>query len=269
MSRPVTGFAYLDALLETPGTVLALAHRGGAGVPGLEGLENTAVAFRSAYALGYRYLETDVHLSADGRLIAFHDDVLDRVTDGVGQVAAVTTAVLDAARIGGAEPIPMMADLLEEFGDCRFNIDLKSVGAGAALADLVDATGSHDRVCVGSFSLARMREFRRRTGGRVATTATPAEVVAHLLAATPSLARWATGGVPVLQVPHRRGPVPVVTASFVHRVHAAGAHLHVWTIDDADEIAELIGLGVDGIFTDRPDVLRDVLTARGLWRDPS
>lgn len=246
-----------------------MAHRGGATHPDLTGLENTQRAFRHAYALGYRYFETDVHLAADGALVAFHDDVLDRVTDATGAIAIAPAEVIAQARIAGSEPIPFLADLLEEFADCRFNIDLKAEGSGDALADLLDATGAHDRVAVGSFSWARIREFRRRTRGRVATAASPAEVLAFVLAPTGGAARLLTGArVAALQVPYRSGPITVVTGSLVRRAHAAGAHVHVWTIDDPDEMNALIDLGVDGIITDRTDVLKDVLLARGLWREP-
>lgn len=265
MERPVTGYPYLD---DARGAVIAMAHRGGAGHPDLRGLENTAHAFRHAVELGYRYLETDVHATRDGRLVAFHDQVLDRVTDEVGAVADAAPEVLARARIGGVHPIPLMADLLEEFPSARFNIDLKGDGAGAALADLLDATGSHERVCVGSFSLRRITAFRARTGGRVATSAAPVEAAAFLALPVGRLARAVTRGrVAALQVPHRRGAVPVVTATLVRSAHAAGAHVHVWTVDDPEEMAELIDLGVDGLITDRTDLLRDVLVARDLWSE--
>src|SRR4051794_19536659 len=127
MQRPVTGFRYLDE--GPPDSAIAFAHRGGAEHPELIGLENTTHAFRHAVALGYRYLETDVHLAADGRLVAFHDDVLDRMTDAAGPISSAAAEVLDGARIAGEHPLPMMADLLDEFPDCRFNIDLKSPGS--------------------------------------------------------------------------------------------------------------------------------------------
>ncbi|MCZ4498216.1 MAG: Glycerophosphoryl diester phosphodiesterase [Marmoricola sp.] len=267
MQRAATGYAYLD---DAQGSVIAMAHRGGAAHPDLKGLENTAHAFRHAVGLGYRYLETDVHVAADGSLLAFHDAVLDRVTDQSGALADATTAVLGRARIGGTHPIPLMADLLEEFVGARFNIDLKGDGAGPALADLLDVTGSHDRVCVGSFSARRIAAFRARTRGRVATSAAPVEVAAFVALPSGRLARAVTRGqVAAVQVPHRRGAVPIVTRSFVRRAHAAGAHVHVWTVDDPVEMNELIDLGVDGLITDRTDLLKDVLTARGLWKDPA
>ncbi|HEX4189726.1 MAG TPA: glycerophosphodiester phosphodiesterase [Marmoricola sp.] len=265
MGAPRTGFAYLDDPT-ADGGVVAMAHRGGAGSEDLVGLENTAHAFRHAVALGFTYLETDVHLNRSGDLIAFHDEVLDRVTNLTGRIADADTEMIRTARIGGQYPVPWLSELLEEFPDARFNIDLKGPGTDTALADLLDRTGAHDRVCVGSFSLPRIRAFRRRTAGRVATSAAPVEVGLYLAAPTGGLARILTGAkVPVLQVPHRRGSVPVVTRSLIRRAHAAGAHVHVWTINDPAEMADLLDLGVDGLITDRIDVLKDLLIARGLW----
>jgi glycerophosphoryl diester phosphodiesterase len=246
-------------------SVIAFAHRGGAEHPDLRGLENTAIAFRHAVDLGYRHLETDVHLTSDGRLIAFHDDVLDRMTDASGAVATAAPDLVAAARIGGEHPIPLMDDLFAEFPDCHFNIDLKSPGSGPALIELIDKHAAHDRVRVGAFSLERMHEFRRLSRGRVATAATPAEVVAFLQPSA-RLARLVTGGaVSAVQVPPRRGALTIITRAFVRRAHAAGAQVHAWTIDQADEMHRLLDLGVDGIFTDRTDVLKDVLIARGEW----
>lgn len=267
MDTPVTGHAYLDGVRQGGRAVLAMAHRGGAEHPDLRGLENTAHAFRHAYALGYRYFETDVHLTRDGVLVALHDARLDRVSDRTGAVAEASAADLADVLIGGVHPVPVMEDLLTEFPDCRFNIDLKAIGTAGPLVDLLKRTGAQDRVLVGSFSRAELRRFRRLSGGRVPTSAVPLEVVPFLLPSA-RLARWLTGGqVNALQVPVRRGPLRIVTDSFVRRVHAAGAHVHVWTIDDPAEMAELIDLGVDGIFTDRTDTLKEVLVTRGLWRE--
>lgn len=259
MSTPRTGRAYLDAVLDQPGAALALAHRGGAFHPEIGGLENTLAAFRHATALGYRYLETDVHVTADGALLAFHDDVLDRVTDATGAVAALPLTEVRRARIAGREPIPELGDLVDALPRARFNIDLKSDGAVRALADLVVARGLEDDVLVGSFSLRRIREFRRLTAGRVATSAAPAEV-ATFLSGVRRHPEW-----DALQVPRRRGRITVTSARLVRRAHAAGKHVHVWTIDAAEEMRELLDGGVDGLFTDRTDTLKDVLVERGQW----
>lgn len=250
-----------------PGRVLAFAHRGGAYHPEIEGLENTLAAFRHAAALGYDYLETDVHVTRDGVLLAFHDDVLDRITDRVGRVAELTLAEVREARIGGTEQVPTFTELLDAFPASRFNIDIKSDGAAAVLADLVRERDLWDRVLVGSFSPRRIREFRRLTGGRVPTAAHPWEIVAFRFLPSARLAdRLAGRGFVALQVPHRRGRLRIVTPGLVRRAHAAGKQVHVWTVDDPAEMHELLDRGVDGIFTDRTDLLKEVLVARGAWQ---
>jgi glycerophosphoryl diester phosphodiesterase len=259
---PRTGFSYLD----DPGPVLAFAHRGGAYHPDLEGLENTLAAFRHAADLGYRYLETDVHVTRDGVLLAFHDSVLDRVTDRKGEIAALTLAEVREALVGGREAVPTLAELFDAFPGARFNIDLKSDGAVPALADFLAARDAWHRVLVGSFSARRTARFRALTDGRVPTCATPLEIVAFRLLPSAVLASLVTRKrFQAFQVPHRRGPVTVVTRGFVCRAHAAGLQVHAWTIDDAAEIGVLLDRGVDGIFTDRTDILRDVLIERGQW----
>jgi glycerophosphoryl diester phosphodiesterase len=266
----VTGHAFLDDVLAPPGSVIAMAHRGGALHPDLLGLENTLHAFRHAAALGYRYLETDVHVTRDGRLVAFHDAVLDRMTGQTGSLATMLAVELAEARIGGEHAVPSMAELLEELPECRFNIDLKAPAAAAALAALVEHMRAHERVCVGSFSSPALREFRRLTGGTVATSASPPEVAYFLAASWPRVTRLVRRRpFAALQVPRARGRLPLVTRSVVRRAHAAGLHVHVWTVDDPVEMEELLDLGVDGLITDRTDLLKDVLVARGLWRDHS
>jgi glycerophosphoryl diester phosphodiesterase len=264
----VTGFACLDAVQDQPGSVIAMAHRGGARHPELLGAENTLHAFEHAVALGYQFLETDVHATSDGVVVAFHDAVLDRVTDTRGRLSGLTADEVALARIAGEHLVPTMAELLEAFPHCSFNIDLKSHAAVGPLATLLDRTGSHDRICVGSFSHLRLDAFRRATSGRVATSASPVEVAAFLALPSGRAARVLTRGrVAALQVPHRRGRLPVVTGSLVRRAHAAGAHVHVWTVDEPAEMDELLDLGVDGLITDRTDVLKQVLLRRGQWRD--
>jgi glycerophosphoryl diester phosphodiesterase len=249
---------------------LAFAHRGGAYHPDIEGLENTLAAFAHAVELGYTYLETDVHVTRDGVLLAFHDTVLDRVTDRTGRISDTTYAEVQRALIGGRERVPTLGELFDAFPGARFNIDLKSEGAVEALAAFVEERDAWDRLLVGSFSARRMTAFRRRTRGRVATSAHPLEVAAFVLSPSARLARWLTRGRPVaLQVPHRRGRLLVVSTGLVRRARAAGVQVHVWTIDDPIEMNTLLDRGVDGIMTDRTDILRDVLRARGQWNGPA
>ncbi len=266
VTRPRTGFAYLDAGLDQPGAVLAFAHRGGAFHPELEGLENTLTAFQHAVDLGYRYLETDVHATRDGVLLAFHDAVLDRVTGSAGAIADLAYADLAEVMVAEREQIPTLAALLEHFPHTCFNIDIKSGPAVRPLVDLIRRTRSHDRVCVGSFDDRRMRLFRSLIDRPVATACGPAAVVAARFA-PPGVRRTAlarTAG-DAYQVPHRRGRLRVVTEAFVATAHALGRPVHVWTVDDPAEMHQLLDLGVDGLITDRTDVLREVLLARGQW----
>lgn len=260
---PTTGYAYLDV----PGPVLAFAHRGGAARPDLVGLENTTAAFAAAYALGFRYLETDVHVTADGHLVAFHDPDLHRVTGTAGAVADLDLAAVRRARVAGREPIPLLADLFDAFPEARFNIDLKSERAAEVLAAFLEERDAWDRVLVGSFSARRARRFRHLAAGRVPGSAHPLEIVAFLLLPG-RLAGRLVPGAHALQVPHRRRGLLVASARLVRRAHRAGRHVHVWTIDDPAEMEVLLDRGVDGLMTDRPDILRDVLVRRGRWSGP-
>ena len=179
---------------------LAFAHRGGAHYPSNLHRENSRHAFTEAVALGYRYLETDVHLTADGVLIAFHDNKLDRVTDATGRIADLPYEVVARARIGGHDPIPTLSELLEAFPDARFNIDAKSDGAVDVLARTIADHDAYERVCVSSFGLRRLHELRRLLGPRTASAAS-------FGSASPlnRFAPWLTAALdspaPVLQIP--------------------------------------------------------------------
>lgn len=248
---------------------LALAHRGGAEYAPHVGLENTLAAFEGAWRLGYRYVETDVHLTADGVLVAFHDEILDRVTDASGRIAEQPWRVVERARVGGREPIPTLLALLTAFPDVWVNIDLKAPGTAAAALDVLQQSGASARVCVGSFSQLRLWHFRllaRRRGARVATSAGRLGIAAlrflpravSRVAHTPAVAYQVPVSYPVLG-----RELVIVTPGFVEAAHAIDRQVHVWTIDDPREMHRLLDLGVDGIVTDRIDTLADVLAERG------
>jgi glycerophosphoryl diester phosphodiesterase len=223
-------------------------------------------AFAHAVDVGYRYLETDVHLTADGVLVAFHDTDLRRTTGHPGEIIDMTWADLAELRVDGREPIPLMRDLLERWPDVRFNIDCKSDAAVVPLAQLVTTTDSLSRVCIGSFSHRRLQRTRTLLGPRVLTSLSPQEI------ATLRLAGLLRGKSPrIAQVPVRTGfgrrSIEIVTKQFLARARRVGVEVHVWTINDEVEMDRLIDLGVDGIMTDRPELLRAVLERRGLWHD--
>ena len=244
---------------------LAFAHRGAHG-PAPEGgaiPENTTRAFARAVELGYRYLETDVHLTAAGVLVAFHDDRLERVTDGTGVVAELPWSEVSAARVGGTDAIPLLDELLETFPEARFNLDPKH---DAALEPLLDALRRHDavdRVCVTAFSDQRLLLAREAMGPSLCTGLGPRES-ARLMAASRRVAWFRTGGA-AAQVPVKHKNLTIVTPRFVAAAHRRGLQVHVWTIDDPAEMERLLDLGVDGIMTDRAEVLRDVHIASGEW----
>lgn len=249
--------------LDHPGTI-ALAHRGFSP----SGYENSMAAFASAVELGFRYVETDVHATADGVVVAFHDETLDRVTDAAGRIGDLPWSTVRAARIGGTEPVPTLEELLGTWPTLRVNIDLKSAAAIGPAVDVIERTAAHDRVCVTSFSDVRRRAALRALSRPVAT-APGSRTVAGFLAAAASRSRRAvarvTTGVDCLQVPARHGAVPIVTLRTVAAAHAVGIQVHVWTVNDAAEMNRLLDLGVDGLVSDRADLLRQVLVGRGQW----
>lgn len=243
--------------LDHPGPI-PFAHRGGAS----EHPENTMPAFEHAVRLGYRYLETDAHATADGVLLAFHDSVLDRVTDRTGVIAELPWEVVSQARVAGVG-IPRMEELLTAWPDLRVNVDVKHDEAVVPLVEVIETTGAHDRVCVASFSGKRLERFRGLTGGRVCTAIGPFDI-ARLRGAGFGLPPGRFAGA-CAQVPVRRGPLPILDRRFVEGAHRHGLPVHVWTIDDPAEMDRLLDLGVDGIMTDRPSLLKEVLVRRGEW----
>jgi glycerophosphoryl diester phosphodiesterase len=202
-----------------------------------------------------------VHATADGVLLAFHDDRLDRVADRSGVIAELPYADVVKARVGG-EPVPLLEELLGTWPDVRVNIDIKAPAAIGPLVEVLNRTGARDRVCVGSFSQARLTRFRRLTHGRVCTSLGPWEVAAlragSYLPGRPALVRGAVAQVPVAQ-----GRLRIVDRRFVDAAHHRGVDVHVWTINDAAEMRRLLDLGVDGLVSDYPSVLQEVLAQRG------
>ena len=241
-------YAFLDAPLP-----LAFAHRGAN-----TAAENSMAAFAGVIDLGYRYLETDVRATADGVLLAFHDATLDRVTDRAGRIADLPYEQVKRAKIAGTEPIPLLRDVLDAWPQARLNLDVKASGAIAPLITMIKDANALDRVCVGSFSDARLAAVRAGLGHDLCTSLAPREAVRLRL-------RRYRGAAGCAQVPARLGPLPITDRRMVAAAHEAGLQVHVWTVNEESEMNRLLDLGVDGIMTDRADLLRTVLTARGAW----
>ncbi len=219
-------------------------------------------AFQAAIDLGYRYLETDVRVTADGVALAFHDSTLDRVTDSRGRIDRLPWSQVRRARISGSEPIPLLADVLGAWPDVCVNLDVKADSGLGPTADAVRVTAALPRVCVGAFSGRRVRTMRRLLGPDLVTGLPPFEALGLRLARG-SAAAGLRGR--CAQVPLRIGAVPLVDAGYLAAARRLGVRVHVWTVNERAEMERLLDLGVDGVMTDRADVLRDVLRERGEW----
>lgn len=245
-------YAFLDA-----DGIIPFAHRGGTDrYP-----ENTMAAFAYAVGLGYRYLETDVHASSDGVLFAFHDPVLDRMAGAPQSIASMTAREVDEVRIvddrGERHQIPRLAELLSAWPAARLNIDVKADAAIGPLAALVRSQDAIDRICVGSFSLRRLRACRRELGDGLCTSMAPSEI-AWLVASSFRLAPFpAAPG--CAQVPVKIRSIPVVTERLLAFCHDHELPVHVWTINDAALMRDLVEKGVDGIMSDEVALLLEVL----------
>ena len=262
--------------LRRPGTSVYLDHRGPIPLAhrgfSRTGLENTMAAFAAAVELGYRYLETDVHATRDGVVVAFHDETLDRVTDRRGRIPDLSWREVARARIGRErESVPQLEEVLGTWPEVRLNIDIKSKGAILPLVRVIERTRAHDRVCVTSFSDQRRQEALMRLSRPVVTSAGQTTVARFRAAAAlpplvrPPVVARVLSSVQGLQVPVRHSGIEVVTAATVAAAHEVGAFVHVWTVNEVAEMQRLLDLGVDGIVTDRADLLKEVLVARGQW----
>lgn len=248
-----------DTYRDRPGP-LAIAHRGGAGLAA----ENTLDAFGRSYALGVRFLETDVRRTADNRLVAFHDARIDRVTPKSGRVRNRTLAELTALPVLGGGPIVELDELLTAYADACFTLDVKDPAIVPALAEMLVTRGLAHRVCVAGSRGSWLRELVARVGADLCTALSWRE----LAVLTSTRSRRAYGQAAFAHVPLRLGRVPVFRDDLVARAHDVGVRVIVWTVNDAETMHRLLDNGVDGVITDRPDLLREVLVARGQWHTP-
>ena len=241
---------------------LAIAHRGGLAL----GPENTLATFARATALGLRYVETDVRTTSDGVLVCFHDATLERVTGQPGSVADHTLSSLRRLRVEGREQIPTLAEALAAFPHTRFAIDLKDDGVAPALVALLRANPAWaGRICIAGSWSGRLLQVQRAVPEVTTALAWPA--LTALIAASRAYARppaRITSGT-FAHVPLRLGRVPIYANRVVHRAHALGVRVAVWTVNDQPTMHGLLDAGVDAIITDNPDLLREVLISRNQW----
>jgi len=260
LHRQIAAMASLSRhpFLTAPGA-RAFAHRGGSA----EAEENTLPAFSRAVALGYTHAELDVHLTRDGAVVVHHDPTLMRMFGDPRAVADMTLAQLQDLRSAGGVHVPLLSDLLEALPGLFTTIELKSDTVAAPLAQVLQRMNATGRVCLGSFNPARTHAARHALGGQVLWSPAHAQV-ARL---------WLSGfGLPlrlddfaVVQVPVAWRGIPLVTPRFVRAAHARAIAVQVWTVDDPAQMTALLDMGVDGLMTDHPTRLRDVLRQRGAW----
>jgi glycerophosphoryl diester phosphodiesterase len=243
---------------------LVFAHRGGSGLAP----ENTLTAFEQGLALGADGLELDVRLSRDGVVVVHHDALLNRTTNLQGPVEARTAEELTRADAGwhfhrnGEYPfrgrgigVPRLSEVLARFPDARIIIELKSdrVELAQAVVEVVRAADAVDRVCIGSFAFRGLRAVRELEPA-IATSAAQNEVVGCLLRLW-CRRPFAVGPFQGFQVPVQARGIRVVTAGFVVAAHQAGLGVQVWTVDQPELARRLLAYGVDGLITDRPDLI--------------
>jgi glycerophosphoryl diester phosphodiesterase len=266
------GHPYFD--LPTP---IVIGHRGASG----ELPENTLLAFERALAQGAAILETDAHLSRDGEVVLSHDPLVDRTTDGSGAVEQLTLAelqLLDAgyrfSPDGGASfphrgkgiRIPTLREAFERFPGIRFNIEVKrnSPALIDATVQMVAELRREQTTLLAAGEDDTMTALRAKiaqSGLRPAVGAGPGDVVRFVRAA-------AEGAAPppepmALQIPPSFAGNPLVTEDLIEFAHRHGVQIHVWTINDVDEMHRLLDLGVDGVMSDFPGLLQEVVDERG------
>jgi glycerophosphoryl diester phosphodiesterase len=263
--RPRPGRAYLA------GAPTLVAHRGGSRLAP----ENTVEAFRQARERWRAdMLELDVRLTRDGQVVVIHDPSVDRTTDGSGPVADLTLREIQALDAGyrfedleGSHSfrgkgvrVPTLEEVLVTFDDVWINVECKAPEAARPLADLVTGLGAEERVLIAAESETARRGAVGYRGPWGASL--PQGMLFWILHRLPGGSPY-TPAADILQVPERWRGLRVVTPRFIREAQRLNIPVQVWTVDDEDDMRRLLGWGVDGIQTDRPDILARLLCERG------
>jgi glycerophosphoryl diester phosphodiesterase len=250
---------------------LVMAHRGGKGLwP-----ENTLYAFEQAVAMGVDVLEMDMHSTADGVLVVMHDDTVDRTTDGTGPVSALTLAELKALDAGyhwssdegqtfpyrgKGIAVPTVEEVFVAFPIMPMNIEIKQAEPSITkpFCQLIREYGMANKVLVASFREETIEGFRRECP-EVATSTSESEVTVLFVLSKIFLDATYSPAAQAVQVPEYQSDLHVLTPRFVAAVHSRGLDVHAWTINDVEDMQRLVALGVDGLITDYPDRLMELL----------
>lgn len=267
-SNPAPDHPYYAENLNFP---LVIAHQGGDGVwPG-----ETMLAYQNAVDLGVDVLEMDIHITKDGKLILMHDETVDRTTDGTGEIESMTLTdlkKLDAAYDwspdegktfpyrGQGIQVATLEEIFQAFPEMRMTIEIKKTNSPMAkpFCDLIREYNMQDKVLVASFHDERLKEFRTECP-EVATSSAKNETTVFVLLTKAFLGGFYSPIFYSLQVPEESGGITVMTPAFVRAAHARNLAVEPWTINDEETMRKFIEWGVDGIITDRPDILMEVL----------
>lgn len=250
---------------ERTGRPIILAHRGGAD----EYPENSLESFEKMRDLGFTYIETDTHATADGELVIIHDPTLERTTDGMGPISEKTWSEVEQLTDRSGRRPMLLHEALDLFPELDFNVDLKSDATVEPMIELMQGGDLLDRVLVASFDEKRLKAVRRAIPGVATSVGTSAVVALVLAARSPRrlrdllAGRVAATGPACVQMPETYHGVRILDERLVDLVHEMGAALHVWTVNEAMDMSRLLDLGVDGLVTDRPSLAREVIELRG------
>ena len=267
-SNPAAERAYYSDDMNYP---LVIAHQGGDEVwPG-----DTLFAYQNAAALGVDVLEMDIHISLDGVLVLMHDEKVDRTTDGTGEIESMTLAELKQLDAGydwsldEGQTFPFrgqgitvttLEEVFQAFPEKHMTIEIKKSNASMVrpFCELIRKYEMQDKVLVASFYDDKIKEFRVECP-EVATSSAKQETTVFVLLSKAFLSGFYSPKFLSLQVPEESGGITVMTEAFVRAAHARGLAVEVWTINDKETMQKLISWGVDGIMTDRPDILMELV----------
>ena len=234
-------------------------HRGG----DEEKTENTLEAFQYSSDLGFVFIETDVQSTLDGEIVIFHDNDLRRVAGLDVKISDLTYKEIQGIELINGGKVPTLNETLISFPELRFNIDIKVDAAVQETINIIKNQGVLERVCLAAFSTKRLNLIRKLMGPGLCSSMGQVEIV-RLLCNSFGLNFKTSPGL-CAQVPVSQYGIPIVTKRFIKKAHSLNKLVHVWTIDETDEMFRLIDLGVDGLMTDKPSILKKALLARNLF----
>ena len=234
-------------------------HRGGDEVE----TENTIEAFKYSSDLGFVFIETDVQATKDGHVVIFHDASLKRMAGVNKSINELTLKEINEINLLSGGKIPLLSEALETFPDLRFNIDIKTEDALEETIQIIKKMNFLDKTCLASFSSSRLKRIKNLAGPEACISSGQMDIF-KMMCQSIGIELQATMS-QCAQIPVKQWGVPVLTKRFIKTAKKQNKFVHVWTIDDIDQMFELIEFGVDGLMTDKPSVLKEAMLKKGLF----